>query len=400
LIRKLQDQLLVVGCLGTAACIYFPIGFAWFFLLLTVAASLFYTPSFFRNRLTWLCLGFIGWLLLTGAISNTTFDPKRAYFSVYCLILMVPLLALRVPKELAHKTIRVFLGASVVAALVVLAHKLFHLPDAQIWHSLIEYTSNKSIANLSLLALGSAMFLACGLAESNTVKTTDSMHSFYPLGAALCGWIVLWTAQSRTALLLLPIALVALLLRERFTLKTKIAVCLGASVLTASVVLSSPIAAERIKQAVLGYTTEQVADAKTNSITVRSEMNKLSIELFKGSPHLGQGLGTWENAWEQRRKVSGAHSSTTAHNEYLGLAAQTGWPGLCFFIGFIAYMFIWTWRGSHPWHSCGLIVSCAWLWASAFNATLRDTVFSLPLLFLLGITLAATRQEPKDFAKT
>jgi O-Antigen ligase len=396
LIRKLQDRLLVIGCLGMAASIYFPIGFAWFFLLLIVLASLFNTPKFFHNLFTWLCLGFITWLLISGFISNQSFNPKRAYFAVYILVLLAPLIALKVPSALAYRTIRVFLGASVIAALIVLIDKLFHLPDAQIWRALIDYTGNKSISNLSLLALGSAMFLACGLAESDAAATNDTSHSFYPLGSALCAWVVLWTAQSRTALLLLPIAIIALLLREKFPLKTKIIVCFGASILTMGVILSSPIAAERIRQAVLGYTTAQVSDAQTNSMAVRSEMNKLSIELFAASPHFGQGLGSWEEAWEKRRQVSGAHTSTTAHNEYLGLAAQAGWPGLAFFVSFIGMVFFWTWRGSHPWHSCGLIVCCAWVWASLFNATLRDTVFSLPLLFLLGITLAATRREPRS----
>jgi O-antigen ligase len=396
LIRKIQDQLLVVGCLGMAASIYFPIGFAWFFLLLTIVASLFLTPLFFSNRLTWLSIAFIAWLLLTGLVSNPSFDPKRAYFSVYVLVMLAPMLALRVPKALAQKTIRVFLAASVLASLIVLTDKIFHLPDAQIWHALIDYSSNKSISNLSLLAIGSAMFLACGLAESDAVQTSDSSHSFYPLGAALCGWIVLWTAQSRTALLLLPIALVALLLRERFSLKTKLIVTLSACLITAGVIVSSPIAAARMKQAILGYTSSQVVDAQTNSMTVRGEMNKLSIEMFQAQPHLGHGLGTWEHAWEKRRQVSGAHTSTTAHNEYLGLAAQTGWPGVVFFVALLASVFTWTWRGNHPWHSCGLIVCCAWAWVSLFNATLRDTVFSLPLLFLLGITLAATRPENKN----
>jgi O-Antigen ligase len=394
LIRKLQDHLLVIGCLGMAASIYFPIGFAWFFLLLIVLASLFNTPKFFHHPLTWLCLGFVTWLLISGFVSNQSFSPKRSYFAVYLLVLLAPLIALKVPSALAYKTVRVFLSASVLAALIVLIDKLFHLPDAQIWRALIDYTGNKSISNLSLLALGSAMFLACGLAESDAAATNDTAHSFYPLGSALCAWVVLWTAQSRTALLLLPIAIIALLLREKFPLKTKIIVCLGASILTAGVILSSPIAAERIRQAVLGYTTTQVSDAQTNSMAVRSEMNKLSVELFTASPHFGQGLGSWEGAWEKRRQVSGAHTSTTAHNEYLGLAAQAGWPGLAFFISFIGLAFFWTWRGSHPWHSCGLIVCCAWVWASFFNATLRDAVFSLPLLFLLGITLAATRREP------
>jgi cell division protein FtsW (lipid II flippase) len=317
LIRKIQDRLLIVGCFGMAATIYFPIGFAWFFLLLILIASLFNTPLFFRDRLTWLCIGFIAWLLITGYLSYQLFNPKRSYFSVYLLILFAPLIALRVPSELAYKTIRIFLSASVFAALIVLVDKIFQLPNSQIWQALIDYTGNKSISNLSLMAIGSAMFLACGLAESDAAATNDSSHSFYPLGSALCAWVVLWTAQSRTALMLLPIAIIALLMRERFPLRTKIIVCLCATLLTAGVIISSPIAAERIRQAVVGYSTTQISDAKSNSMTVRSEMNKLSVDLFQAKPHIGHGLGSWEKAWEQRRQMSGAHASTTAHNEYL-----------------------------------------------------------------------------------
>jgi O-antigen ligase len=392
-LQKAQDRLLVVGCFGMAATVYFPIGFAWFFFLVTFLSSLFRAPGYFRQPMTWLCLALLGWMLLTSYIADSNFDPTKSRFILYGLLLMLPLFGLRIPKDLAARTIRVFLVASVLAGLIILTDKIFHLPDAQIWRQLIGYTGNKSISNLILLTIGATMLLVCALAESGQIKTGDRAHQFYPLYAAFLAWIVLWTAQSRTALLLLPIVLIAVLLREQFELKTKVIVSLSALLLTSAIILSSPTAAGRIQQAFVGYNATEFTEVKSNSMIVRNEMNKLSVEMFKASPHIGNGIGSWEKQWHVRRQVSGAHSSVTPHNEYLSIASQTGWPGLLLFIGILTSILLWTWRGSYPWHSCGLIISCAWFWASFFNVTIRDTQFSLPLLFLTGVAMAANRDN-------
>lgn len=405
-LARFQNLLLTIGVLGCALSLYLPKGLGFVFVLLSFLGAFGRCRGFFTSPLTLTAAVLIGWLILS-KLWTPELAPKfsREYsvsVGLHLLLLWVPLLALAVPTQLAQRAIRYFCASAVIVTLVILINRIVPLPEALVWHNIIFYTGNKSISISILLACASGFMLACAMAEPNEVGMSSAIHSWVPLGAAVCAWVVLFTAQSRSAVLILPFCILAVLIREKFSLKSKILVCGAAIVLTAGVMATSPSVSDRIKQAYIGTHSSisgqstPTATAATNSMIVRGEMNRLSLQMISQKPLTGHGLGSWTQQWEEFRKQSGAHSSVTAHNEYFGLASQAGLPALVIALAFFAFCARGLLRAPEPWATCAIIVLLTWAIASIVNATLRDTVFSVPLLFLLGMALAANKPNESN----
>jgi O-antigen ligase len=400
-LSRTQHYSLTIGVLGCALSLFLPKAIGFLFALLSIVGAIGRCSGFFRHPLTIVAGVLLGWLSIskfwTSAINQSSTREYFVSIGLYSLLLWVPLLTLVVPAQLAQKALRYFCASAIVVTLVILINRVIPLPEAVIWHNIIFYTGNKSISISILLACGSGFLLASAMAEPNEVGMSNALHSWVPLGAALCAWVVLFTAQSRSAVLILPFCILAVLIREKFSLKSKIFVCGAAIVLTAGVMATSASVSDRIKQAIVGTQSSitgqnnSSATAATNSMIVRGEMNRLSLQMIAQKPLTGHGLGSWTQQWEEFRKQTGAHSSVTAHNEYFGLASQAGLPALLLLLAFFALCARGLLHAPEPWATCAIITLLTWAIASIVNATLRDTVFSVPLLFLLGITLAAIK---------
>jgi O-antigen ligase len=376
-----------IGVIGFALTSFFAKGFSWTFLIFMLLGSLPQIKYQYikQHPMRWPIAIFSSWLLTSSLWSNPMSAGYWTHLFHYSSIAIAPLLAIGLHPALAQRGIKAFCLAATLAALIVGLNGLVGLPDWPIWRSLIHYGGNKSIANALLLALSAGLLLT--ISASNEFKPWQRATA-----CALAIFIsatLLWQSQSRTALFLLPVLFGVVIFCARFTMRLKlsaIALTLAAGSL---VIMNSEITSNRIKEAIAGIQNKEAKSPYSNSVTVRAEMNRHTLAMISEKPVLGFGLGGWVPEW-QRRAASAISASVTAHNDLLNIAAQAGVLGTVLLLWIFIAQFRIGLRAKAPWSTMLIIATLAFVWTAATNAALRDTVFSLPLIYFSAITLAAT----------
>ncbi len=389
-----QRQLTTFAAFFTSLVLFFPRGALWTGFSLLLLGALGSYRGWRRHPMTPACLAFALWM----SVSILWSDPRDSQFWInwgqYVLVLTIGIfsyaLAQAVSEALRKKILLCFLASSVVVTGLFLYQHAFGLPNHTAFRHFAKYDGNKAIVIQILASVGVAMLLAYSL----QIKTRS-----WPLMALAlaCLFALLITGQSRTAMLLgLGASLIALAMAQ-IDSNIKLA-CLGLvfSILAVAIVIS-PNLMNRAQTAIEGVQSTGTLD-KTNSMAVRKAMNEHSIMMIQEHPILGGGLGSWARQWEQNRAKYQQNASLTAHNEYLGIAAQVGILGTVL----LAWIFWSIGKASlklaQTMRSSGLILTLVWVVASGFNATLRDAAFSIPLLFLTGLVLSFTAEtsEARD----
>ncbi len=393
----LANRLQQMGVVGLAATIFMPKGFAWFFFLMTTIGGLMLIKSHWqaikKHEMALPVAVFVS-LLLASTIWS---DPRDSQFwinlGLYSLALLLPILSCTLSTHDSQRAIKVFTVASFVAAIVVMINWIYPLPHWQIWRSLVSYDGNKAISNAIMLSCGSAFAMHFAFESFKTSGRISKTALLQLAVSAIIAVAVVDTAQSRTALALLPGGIILACAFSPFKLSTKLIIgvlCIG---LTIAGLATSKNATERFQAAMTGLDIVRPEIAITNSIAVRKAMNQHSMALIQEKPLTGYGLGGWAREWKLRADQHKHALSTTAHNEYLNIPAQLGVLGLAIFVAILVSMTRVAWRGSNAWKAYALIICLAWFWCSAFNAMFRDTVFALPFIVLTAVCLAASRTQ-------
>jgi O-antigen ligase len=377
------------GLYALSACLFLPKGLIWVvfgcLLLIVFARSPLQTwIRFLGHRLALPTLAFIFWLSITFFWSDVKDKQFWTNWINYGLILTVPLFASSFI-ALTSNTTRIqalywFIAGSLIATLVLVSHSVVGLNLPKSFQYITIYDGNKAISFQILTATG------CGFLLSHALQIKNRSWPLAAL-ALTCLFALLIIEQSRTALMLAVSSLAVALAFSPLKQSVKWVGAALAVTIIAIAVLLSPQLQSRFETAISGLKSTNAGDTK-NSVSVRQAMNLHSLRMIKEQPLLGHGLGSWTRTWEQTRNEHGHHSSFTAHNEYLGIAAQTG------LIGTLLLLWIFWSMAKHAlsqtsfYKSLGLIMTLNWIIASAFNATLRDATFSLPLLFLTALVLS------------
>jgi O-antigen ligase len=310
--KRTLDQIQIIGVTGLALAVYLPKAIGWACLLLCILSSL---PSIKRLKespLKWPIAYFCGLLALAALWSNVGSPGFWGNFFHYFSIALVPLLAASIPHRLAQTALKLFCIATLVAAGLILLHNLIGLPDYKIWHNIIHYDGNKSIANGILLVIGGGYLAVIGL-SAEFQPWQRAIANVFSVGVF---GIILWKTESRSALLLVPLMYGVVLFSARIAMKVKIGLLALAVIACVGVVMSSKTTSERLLTGLEGITTVEQQRSHNNSWSVRAEMNRHTIDMILEKPILGYGLGGWVPEWK-KRAANGISSSVTAHNDFL-----------------------------------------------------------------------------------
>jgi O-antigen ligase len=386
--KRTLDQIQILGVAGLALSVYLPKSIGWSCLLLCILGSVPSLKKFKDSRLKWPIACFCGLLALSALWSNISQPGFWGNFFHYASIALIPVLAMAIPHRLAQTAIKLFCIATLCAATLILLHNLVGLPDYKVWHNLIHYDGNKSIANGILLVIGAGYLAVIGLsAEFQTWQR--ALASVLSVG--IFG-IILWKAESRSALLLVPLIYCIVIFSARIEMKMKVGLIALAVVAGMGIVTSSKTTSERLLNGIEGITTAEQHRSSSNSWSVRAAMNRHTFDMIREKPFLGYGLGGWVPEWK-KRAPEGISTSVTAHNDFLNIPAQVGVLGAVFLLMVFGALWREGMRANPPWSSIIYLTTIAFFWTTSSNAALRDSVFAVPLIFLMAIALAAANNQ-------
>jgi O-antigen ligase len=386
------QSIIKFATLGLAVAVFLPKMLVWIGFLSLLVGSLGSSSQFFQHRLALPAMGLALWLTLSALWSDVNDSQSWHNWFYYCLVVAVPLTTLALIKHLPAQTrvtaLRWFMLASAAATLIYAGANAASLKISRPFEYLTLYDGNKSILFQILAVVGCSFLLIDSLQKERRSLVWAAL-------AAICLVLLMVTIQSRTAFLIAIVALVFAVAAAPIDRRGKWIALLLSTVIIAVTLSSSGRLQARIQSAVEGITLQGPAD-RTNSMNVRKAMNEHSLSMIQSRPLIGHGLGSWTHQWKEQLSNHGHLPSLTAHDEYLSLGAQTGLIGTALLVWFFLAFANAARALTGPAKFYGLIMAGAWLIASAFNATLRDAAFALPMLFLSALVLS---QPEKTLAR-
>jgi O-antigen ligase len=389
--RTVDRWLAALLLLGAWAC-YLPLGTKY---ITIVPAALCAALVLWRHRHVqrlqaapglWASVALLGALALSAAWSPAPWPLIGSHLGQYGLLLLVPLIGTACPPAVARRALRHFMLASAIVGLLFVLAAADLLPAAPLWRTTIDAEGNQRIATSILLALAATLALQTGL------QAAAAPRAFWLLAAVSCA-AGLALQDRRSGMLLLPLLLVAwTLVRQPGAWRR-----LG---LLVAIVLAA-LAASQFADGVRGRLAEGVAELRqykaddhvATSWGQRLRMWQLTGAMVQERPLAGHGVASWRGLWQERvtpGTALAAHS--TPHNEYLLLAQQAGGIGAALWLWLLAEGL----RQAAIRGAAGLPSLLVWTtiaWTGLFNAVLRDTKFSLPLILLAALALAASRPD-------
>ena len=331
----------------------------------------------------------LGWLATTALWSPAPWRLIGGHLWMYGLLLLVPLIASACRPAVARRCLQHFAIVSALVGTLFIVAGAGLLPTLPVaWHTTVDAEGNQRIATSILLALGACLAL---------------WHALNPGSAVRWGWAVAGSASlagvalqdRRTGMLLLPVLLLAWALARQPTWgrRLTVAAAIGLAALAAWQVSDGVRA--RFAEGLTELRQFTSDDRVANSWGQRLRMWERTAEMVQERPLTGHGLGSWQSLWQQRVTPGTALiEHTTPHNEYLLLAQQAGALG----VGLWLWLLIGSLRRAMGAGASGvpaLMVWTALAWVGLFNAVLRDAKFSLPLLLLAALAVAAARDESR-----
>jgi O-antigen ligase len=124
----------------------------------------------------------------------------------------------------------------------------------------------------------------------------------------------------------------------------------------------------------------------------RLQLYGVTLEMIAERPIVGHGVGSWRPLWQQRNRDPAMAGFNTAHQEPLQFAQQGGLVAVALLLATWAAWLRAAWPGPGE-ASAALLAWAAFVLTAMFNAAIRDLSFGLPLLTMLGLTLAASRRS-------
>jgi O-antigen ligase len=329
--------------------------------------------------------------LLCASSLWTEADQRLAWSHTghYAQLLLLMLLPRLMPTPLAQRALRYFALAAIGVAGMYMAHGVGVLPDTALTTHIVFYKGNKSISLALMLTLGAGLCIHLALGRPR-------LGWPWLAGTALIMAALAWQSPNRTALLLLPVLCVATVL---FRLRS-----LRASVLSATAVLvvaiiayfASPLLRDRFGEGLQSVTRYDTEEGRNTSWGARALMIRETLGMVTERPLLGHGAGAWLKKWQERVTDEELRNYVTPHNEPLLIASQVGLVGLGLFLVYWLALVRRAWQAGPMRGTPALTMLAGVALASLANVVLRDSVFALPLLFTLGLALAAANNTPTE----
>lgn len=380
-------------------CAYFPIGVMYLNVLLMLTALAVWpgvVPALRRLREQALVLPialFLGWTLLATASGDWFPDTGTRLFHSVRVALVLCLGMLLSPSQ-ARMAFIGFLCGSITAAMIVIAHHVWGMPDWTLWASLLMTRNNFSSGNMLTMATAAGACLVLGLGRGVPRGNRTWLLAFFVTFAL----IVALHAQSRNAQLLLAgLILVALLYRFR-SAKAAVAGLATVALLAALTWQFSPTTSKRFVEMASDLHAVTTEQKYSTSVGVRWRMYQEAVQGIGEQPLLGTGLGSWLPRWRsvwaqlgesQSAEVNAEFSEiNNPHNDYLLTGMEIGIPGMLLMI-WMLWAFFWSgWRSRSTLGGLTVIFAASIAATALVNAPLRDAALGMTLLWLLGVSMA------------
>lgn len=328
----------------------------------------------------------LGGLALSSAWSPAPWPVIGSHLWQYGLLLLAPLIGTACPPAVARRALRHFMLVSAIVGLLFVLAAAGVLPDTPLWRTTTDAEGNQRIVTSILLALAAALALQTAL------RAAASQRAHWLLVAAACA-AGLALQDRRSGMLLLPLLLMAWTLQRQPDTWRRLG-------LLAAIVLAA-LSALQLADGVRGRLAEGLAELKryeaddrvATSWGQRLRMWQLTGAMVQERPLAGHGIASWHGLWRERVTPGTALAlHSTPHNEYLLLAQQIGGVGVALWLWLLAECL----RQAAIRGAAGVPLLLVWIaiaWTGLFNAVLRDAKFSLPLILLAALALAASRPE-------
>lgn len=338
----------------------------------------------------WASAALLAALALSATWSPAPWPLIGSHLGQYGLLLLVPLIGTACPPAAARRALWHFVLASALVGLLFALAASNLLPAAPVWRTTIDAEGNQRIATSILLALAATLALQAGL------RAVTVTRALWLLAAVACA-AGLALQDRRSGMLLLPLLLVTWTLVRQPNIWRRF-------ILLIAIVLAA-LAALQLADGVRGRFAEGLAELRqyeanddvATSWGQRLRMWQLTGAMVQERPLAGHGVASWRELWRDRVTAGTALAAhSTPHNEYLLLAQQTGVMGVALWLWLLADCL----RRAAIQGAAGLPSLLVWTtiaWAGLFNAVLRDAKFSLPLILLAALALAASGPDEKPF---
>jgi O-antigen ligase len=335
--------------------------------------------------------------VLALAITYGTAPPGDAarYLLKYVDLLCIPVIAAFFT-DARTRMLGLYAFGAAIAVTLALSFALFLdlLPQAALFASDPPYVVvfKRSLTHAVLVVFGVLLFCLLALRSGSRRERIAWL-----VLAALATANVLFLVPGRTAYVILT----ALLLYAGFAwsrwrgLLSMIAV---AALATAVIFNASGWFQERARLAFHEFSAASPAIAadERNSIGLRLELYRNSLEILRDHPVVGVGTGGFPAAYADRIKGKGMLPAQNPHNEYLLIAVQTGVIGLALLLYLFARQFLLARQLASPFETHlarGLVIAMAV--GCLFNSFLLDHTEGMLYAWLTGLLYGGLPTRPR-----
>jgi O-antigen ligase len=379
--------------------VWFPVGFTYAAMLLTLAAVIAAPDRRARwqrardSRLLLLPALLFVWLAVVFVIAprGESAPAMLGHFLRFLLTLAAGLMLW--PREA-----RVALAAFGLTAGALLAALLAEVVVGGVprWPGLLDvldYLGNKSIRAgllMALLAAAAAAWLVWHPPGGRraTLAALAALAALAGGGLAVVGYL-----PSRSAMLLLPLLLLAVGLHRWRGWRPLLALFSLLAVAALLVFAVSAHVRDRLVGGFEGLQADRAQGSLDSSWGQRDRLYRFSAERIAASPLRGGGLGSWPEAWDRAMQGTAAVGLNNPHNDYLLLGAEAGLPAPALLLACLAMFLRHGWRRQRVEGGIAFACAAALLLAAAGNAAVRDAVFGLSLVWLMAASAAASGLE-------
>ncbi|HVS26952.1 MAG TPA: O-antigen ligase family protein [Burkholderiales bacterium] len=298
-----------------------------------------------NNPLALLSLGLFG-LLALGLFygESDPWDDLR-YLSKYKELLLIALLIPCFQDErIRRRGLRAFALALILTLLFSYAIGMGLLPEyffmsvktSGLPHPLNPVTFKLSITHNILMAIAAFLFAQMARHASGT-----GIRILWSIFSMLAVFNVLFMVQGRTGYLILALLVVYFFFDMWKWKGLALAAMLGTLLFTGAYLGSDTFHSRITKAAseLSQWHPDQLASVG-NSVGLRMEWYRNSLEIIGDHPVFGVGTGGFSKAYAEKIKGTGMLPTTNPHNQYLLIATDLGLLGL----GFLLYLFYRQWR--------------------------------------------------------
>lgn len=344
-----------------------------------------------RNKVAILSL-LLFTLLIAGVLNPySPIHDGLKYLSKYKEFLFIPLL-ISMFREASTRRLGLIAFGTAITFTLVLSY-LIHfglLPDTTLFHAEPGDAEvfKKHITQSLLVALGAFLF-----ATTARHATTAWKRTLLWALSALAIINVLFMLQGRTGYLVLAFLLIYFgfdwLRWKGMVIGVLVCTAIGFLAFYASVGFQERVL--KANQEFSGW-HEQRAVSVDNSIGLRMEWYKNSLEIIRDHPLFGVGTGGFPKAYAEKTQSTGKVETGNPHNQYLLTAIQIGLPGLALLL----YLFYCQLRLAGTLASAlernlayGLMITI--MTGCLFNSLLLDHTESLLYAWMSGLLFAGLK---------